>query len=102
MSTSKTIFLTGFPGFIAGRLVEKLAIGNVQFYLLVQSQFVEKAMSEVEGISERSGLPLENFALIEGDITRSNLGIDPQDLETIRSEINDIFHLAAAYDLAVP
>lgn len=93
--------MTGFPGFIAGRLVERLARSETQFYLLVQRQFVDKAMNEVEAISEATGTPLENFVIVEGDITRPNLGISDADLEVIQYETTDIFHLAAAYDLAV-
>jgi len=101
MSFTESIFLTGFPGFIAGRLVEKLARADVQFYLLVQKQFVEKAMHDVRQIADRTGTPVENFALIEGDITREDLGMEADDLETLRKEITDIYHLAAVYDLAV-
>lgn len=102
MAFAETIFLTGFPGFIAGRLVERLASPDTQFFLLVQRQFVEKAISEIEAIAAKTGAPLENFAIIEGDITREDLGISPGDLETVRAETTDIYHLAAAYDLAVP
>src|SRR6185369_1643149 len=101
MSFTESIFLTGFPGFIASRLVERLAKPDAQFFLLVQSQFVEKAMREVERIASRTGTPIENFALIEGDITRDDLGIDAEDLKTLRDETTDIYHLAAVYDLAV-
>ena len=55
-----------------------------------------------EDIAARTGTPLENFALVEGDITRENLGMADEDLETIRAETTDLYHLAAAYDLAVP
>ncbi|HEY0429055.1 MAG TPA: SDR family oxidoreductase [Pyrinomonadaceae bacterium] len=101
MSYSQTIFLTGFPGFIAARLVERLARADTQFFLLVQPQFVESAIKSVENISEKSGTPLENFALIEGDITAENLGMSAYDLAVLKDETTDVFHLAAAYDLAV-
>jgi thioester reductase-like protein len=100
-SFTHTIFLTGFPGFIAERLVERLSNDETQFFLLVQPQFTEKASAAVERIAEETGTPLENFALIEGDITSRNLGISDEDLETIRAETTDVYHLAAAYDLAV-
>jgi thioester reductase-like protein len=98
---TETIFLTGFPGFIAERLVARLARPRTQFFLLVQPQFVEKASTVLEGIAEQTATPLENFALIEGDITLPRLGISEEDLRTIRDETTDVFHLAAAYDLAV-
>ena len=98
----KSIFLTGFPGFIASCLVERLARPETQFFLLVLPQFVEKAMDEIEGIAEETNTPLDSFSIVEGDITQPNLGIEKGDLETIRFETTDVFHLAAAYDLSVP
>ena len=101
MNFSETIFLTGFPGFIAERLVERLAKRETRFYLLVQPQLVEKAKRDIEKISHKMNLPLENFALVEGDITLKNLGISEKDLKIVRIEPTDVYHLAAIYDLAV-
>ena len=101
MAFSETIFLTGFPGFIGERLVERLARIDTQFYLLVQSPFIERASAKIEAIAQKTGTPLENFALVEGDVTRPNLGIADDDLASIREETTCVFHLAAAYDLAV-
>src|SRR5687768_1070079 len=101
MSFSETILLTGFPGFIATRLVARLARHNTQFYLLVQPEFIERAAAAIERVAEQTHTPLENFALIEGDITHPNLGITEEDLQTIRDETTTVYHLAAAYDLAV-
>lgn len=101
MSFARSIFVTGFPGFIAGRLVERLATADTQFFLLVQPQFVDAATRSVERIAKAKNIPLENFALVEGDVTKQNLGISESDLAAIRSETTDIFHLAAAYDLAI-
>ncbi|MEP6848300.1 MAG: SDR family oxidoreductase [Acidobacteriota bacterium] len=101
MSFTRSIFLTGFPGFISAKLVERLAREDTQFFLLVQPQFVEKATAELERIASHTGTLIENFALVEGDITLKNLGISDEDLATLRSETTDIFHLAAVYDLAV-
>ncbi|MEP6946244.1 MAG: SDR family oxidoreductase [Acidobacteriota bacterium] len=97
----RSIMITGFPGFIAARLVANLANSETQFFLLVQPQFVEKAMAEVEEIAETTATPLESFVIVEGDITQADLGIEREDLETIRFETTDVYHLAAIYDLAV-
>ena len=101
MSFTQSIFLTGFPGFIAERLVERLAEPGVQFFLLVEPRFVDKAMEAIERISESTGTPLDNFAVVEGDITKPDLGMDRDDAADIRFEATDAFHLAAVYDLAV-
>lgn len=101
MNFDETIFLTGFPGFIAQRLVKQLVKPGTQFFLLVQESFVEKAIQDIEKITEETNTPLENFALVEGDITQENLGISEADLEIIRADATDVYHLAAIYDLAV-
>ncbi len=97
----ESIFLTGFPGFIASRLVERLAHPEKQFFLLVEARFVEKAMEEAELIAAEQGVPLESFVIVEGDITKPGLGMAPEDLDVVRAETTQIFHLAAVYDLAV-
>ncbi len=101
MAFSRSIFLTGFPGFIAERLVARLIDPGTQFFLLVQPQFVGSAAASVERLADAAGVPLENFALIEGDVTLPGLGIPADDLKTIREETTEVFHLAAVYDLAV-
>ena len=97
----ESCFITGFPGFIAGRLIEKLIAPERQFFLLVQPQFVDRAVEGIEEIAERTGTPLDSFVLVEGDISLPDLGIPQADLETIQYETTDVFHLAAAYDLGV-
>nr|MBA2736884.1 SDR family oxidoreductase [Pyrinomonadaceae bacterium] len=101
MTFNETIFLTGFPGFIAEKLVERLAGRDTRFFLLVQPQFVEKAKHDIGKIIRKTNLPLENFEIVEGDITLENLGISEKDLEIVRAETTDVHHLAAVYDLAV-
>ena len=101
MSFNETIFITGFPGFIAGRLVEKLSTPNTQFFLLVQKQFSEKAIKDVQRIAEKVNAPLRNFVIIKGDITQDNLGMTDADLEVVIRETTDVYHLAAVYDLSV-
>jgi nucleoside-diphosphate-sugar epimerase len=101
MEFSETILVTGFPGFIAERLVARLATRGTQFFLLVEERMTDAAMRSVETIADDTSTPLENFALLTGDITRSEIGIAADDLETIRAETTDVFHLAAIYDLSV-
>lgn len=101
MEFKETIFLTGFPGFIAERLVERLATQDRQLLLLVQPSFINASTEKIERIAERTGVPLENFALIEGDITQPSLGMPGEDAELVREVATHVFHLAAFYDLVV-
>lgn len=101
MSFTRTVFMTGFPGFIAGRLAARLASEEVQFFLLVESRFVAIAEETVKQIALETDTRLENFAIITGDISRPELGMDADDAATVRYETTDVFHLAAVYDLAI-
>jgi thioester reductase-like protein len=101
MALNETIFLTGFPGFIAGRLVKRLAMEGARFLLLVQPAFMERARAEVARISGETNSTADGFRLIEGDITKPGLGIPLTEIEMVRRETTTLFHLAAIYDLAV-
>lgn len=101
MSADETVFLTGFPGFIASRLLRRLAKEGGRFLLLVQPAFAERAQKELLSIAEHAGRSLSDFALLPGDITQPDLGMSPPDLEAARSQSTTLFHLAAIYDLAV-
>lgn len=97
----ETIFLTGFPGFIAGRLVKRLAATDATFLLLVQPAWKERARQDVTRIAEETASPESRFRIIEGDITKTDLGMVPAALEAAQKETATLFHLAAVYDLAV-
>jgi nucleoside-diphosphate-sugar epimerase len=99
--SDETIFITGFPGFIASRLIKRLATERVRFILLVQPALLERAREEVEQIANETGADRHNFQIVAGDITRDDLGMAKAELEAARGETTTLFHLAAIYDLAV-
>jgi thioester reductase-like protein len=99
--TNETIFLTGFPGFIAGRLIKRLAQLDARFLLLVQPVLMERARQDITRIAEETGVNESSFRIIEGDITKPDLGIQGSEIEGARAETTTLFHLAAIYDLAV-
>ena len=99
--SDETIFITGFPGFIASRLIKRLAAERVRFILLVQPALLKRAHEEIEEIASETGAARASFQIVEGDITQENLGIAKAELEMARRETTTLFHLAAIYDLAV-
>ncbi|MEO8435370.1 MAG: SDR family oxidoreductase [Pyrinomonadaceae bacterium] len=101
MPNNETTFITGFPGFIAARLVKRLAADGGRFLLLVQPAFVERAREEIALIARETKAPSDSFRILEGDITQPDLGLSRADAEIARREANTVFHLAAIYDLAV-
>jgi thioester reductase-like protein len=101
MTTDETIFLTGFPGFIAGRLIERLARDGARFLLLVQPAFADRARTEIARLAAETNASADRFRIVEGDITRAQLGMSATAFATAREEATTIFHLAAIYDLGV-
>ena len=101
MALNETIFVTGFPGFLATRLVKRLAIEGARFILLTQPEFVPVACETSLQIARDTGSSLQNFEIVDGDITKPDLGMSAAGLEKARQETSTVFHLAAIYDLAV-
>lgn len=101
MTFNQTVFVTGFPGFLATRLVSRLARDGARFILLTQPVFAATAQQTIARITEETGASAARFTLIEGDITQADLGLAPEDLALAQRETTVIFHLAAIYDLAV-
>ena len=101
MAFNETVFVTGFPGFIATRLVKRLAAEGARFILLTLPAFIALAQSEAAEIARETGVDVGKFRIVEGDITQPNLGLSTTELERARRETTVVFHLAAIYDLAV-
>jgi thioester reductase-like protein len=102
MPDRETFFITGFPGFIANRLLERLARKDCDFILLVQPALVSHALAELDRITQLSTRNRSDFQIVEGDISQPQLALSGEDLELVQRETRRVFHLAAIYDLAVP
>ena len=102
MPDRETLFITGFPGFIANRLLERLAERQSHFILLVQPALATRARDEIARIMAVTGKSADDFQIVEGDITEPALALKPADLDLVRQQTTRVFHLAAIYDLAVP
>jgi thioester reductase-like protein len=101
---SHAFFMTGFPGFIATRLLRKLAADHpaARFELLIHPSQLEKARRDAERLVQEGALQPESCTLLPGDITVEGLGIDADDHVRLQKTVTHVFHLAALYDLAVP
>lgn len=89
----RTYLLTGFPGFLAGRLVPRLLADDdeARIVALVEPRMVERARA----------LAPDGVDVQPGDITDAALGLDPRTYDRLADEVVRVFHLAAVYDLAV-
>ncbi|MBH0173252.1 SDR family oxidoreductase [Fictibacillus sp. 23RED33] len=91
-----TYFITGYPGFIASKLVDALQkkYPSSTFYLLI--------LKHERELAERKLAPqFDNVFLIEGDITKQDLGLSSNTIVELYKRITHSVHLAALYDLTI-
>ncbi|MHA6251580.1 SDR family oxidoreductase [Oceanobacillus sp. CAU 1775] len=100
-----TIFITGYPGFLARNFIRQLFEDHEkdlkQIYLLVLPHEEVTASRELEYFIKSNALKPEQFTLLTGDITKEHLAIDPAVLPVLNETVTHVFHFAAVYDLAV-
>ncbi len=97
--SSRTIVLTGFPGFIGARLIPRLLDDDptATIVALVEPRMVDRARSAAAELGRGERLRIQ-----PGDITKPRLGLDPATHDRLAAETVAVHHLAAIYDLAVP
>ncbi|MEM7154131.1 MAG: SDR family oxidoreductase [Myxococcota bacterium] len=103
MASERGIFITGFPGFIGQRLVERLASESPEatFYLLVEPRLLFEAERRCRQLEQAEPALAGRWRLVVGDLRKPGLGIDPQSLRVLQRNVAQVWHLAAVYDLAV-
>jgi thioester reductase-like protein len=97
----QNVLITGFPGFIAGELLARLAPRAAEITLLAEARFATPARAAADRIAAAAGVPASRLRIAVGDITRPDLGLAPAAADRLRAEADTVFHLAAIYDLAV-
>lgn len=97
----KTIFFTGFPGFLGTELLPRVLLRSPDHVAvcLVQEKFIPLAKERAEQLQRRFPALEGRIDLLEGDITRPDLGIDAP--AKLAKGVREIYHLAAVYDLSV-
>jgi thioester reductase-like protein len=93
MAADRTLLVTGFPGFLAGRLVPKLLADDPSARVVA---LVEPRMADVARQRAPAGVEV-----LPGDITDPRLGLDGESYNKLAAATTAVFHLAAVYDLAV-
>lgn len=93
-----TTLLTGFPGFIGALLVARLLDDrpDARVIALVEPRMAGRAREVATGLPGG-----ERVEVLEGDITDPRLGLSPDRYDALAGEVEEVFHLAAVYDLAV-
>ncbi len=96
---ARTVFITGYPGFIAGQLLRRfLAEPETEVRLLV----IPAMHAAAEAARDALPAGRERTEIVLGDITRPRLGLDDAVHARLAAEVDTVYHLAAIYDLATP
>lgn len=95
------IFFTGFPGFLCSDLLPRVLARSpgARGVCLVQPRYSALALERVAEIERAHPELRGRVDLRSGDITQRDLGIASS--SALRSDIAEIYHLAAVYDLSV-
>lgn len=99
---SSTVFFTGFPGFLGCELLPRVLrrSPDARAVCLVQSKFAGLSRQRLEELERDEPALAGRVRLVEGDITRPDLGLGDE-RAVLAEEITEVFHLAAVYDLEV-
>jgi len=98
------VFVTGFPGFIAKRLVDRLLRKDpdASFTFLVQEHLRAVARSSLKELAETHRGLTGRCRLVSGDLAQPLLGMGKRTWRAEAAKVTHVWHLAAVYDLAVP
>ncbi len=93
------MLVTGFPGFIARRLVRRLleADESLAVTAIVEARMADAARRAAEAIPGG-----DRIELVAGDIGDRRLGLDDATYARLAAEVGVVHHLAAIYSLDVP
>ena len=97
-----TIFFTGFPGFLGSELLPRVLgrTPDAEAVCLVQPKFADLARVRAENLEAEHPDLTGRIRLVEGDITRPDLGLG-SGAAGLAGDTLEVYHLAAVYDLAV-
>jgi thioester reductase-like protein len=89
-----SVFVTGATGFIGRRLLDRLHARGEEVYALVRSQSVD----ELQRLARRLDATGQVKPVV-GDLRAPMLGIEPHWIREHAGHIEQLFHLAAVYDM---
>ena len=97
----KRVLVTGFPIYVARRLVRELVAGGDQVIVLHREKFATDALAFVADVNEQDGLQGGEARALQGDILDVDLGLSGAEIRQLHEEVEEIHHLAAVQYLGI-
>jgi nucleoside-diphosphate-sugar epimerase len=85
-------FVTGYPNFVASRLVRQLVVDGLTVHLLCKENFGDDARKEFRELGDA-------VQVITGDVVCMDLGLAGHEVRALRSCVKWVYHLAGIYYL---
>ncbi|KAG8272118.1 hypothetical protein J6590_049160, partial [Homalodisca vitripennis] len=108
---NQKVLVTGVTGFVGLALVEKLlrTVPEIStIYVLIRAKrgkSMEDRLNEIKEnaifetlINKEKASALSKLVAVEGNIDADQIGLSEQDLQTVISNVNYVFHCAATLD----
>lgn len=97
--SGRDILLTGFPSFVARRLLETIVDREPDAYirLLVRPDFVDEAVRRIE----RMEVDRSCIDVLSGDVVALDLGLSGTEYLELVANVTDIYHIASIWYLGV-
>lgn len=105
MSSTRSFFVTGYPGFLARWLLRKWlqTDDRLELYVLVEPSEEAHARNALEKVEEGSTRDLgviERVRILTGDVTAMDLGLSGEEFREVTDRVTEIYHLAAVHTLS--
>lgn len=99
-ATHRDILLTGFPSFVARRLLLSLYKRSPEatFRLLVRPDYVDSAHQHLERLALDEGADVR---ILSGDVVSMDLGLSGREYLEMAASVTEIYHVASIWYLGV-
>ncbi len=102
MASQKTIFITGATGFVGANLSQQLLLRGYNLCLLVRPNIDTSRLEKLRNFltldqnKDQLSSSIGKYEFFEGDITKKNMGLTTPTLNSLRSNVDEIWHCAAS------
>lgn len=97
--TERDILITGFPSFLARKLVETILVEEPKatLRLLVRPDYIDEADRQLKKLNA----PRDRVHLLSGDVVALDLGLSGREYLELVARVTDIYHIASIWFLGV-